>query len=373
MRAFLSQIGEKDTQVIDKSVAKGIYEAAQEILSPFLSQNLAIEPLVDVTPAPLMGRDGKTPEGYSIYSDETDDWFTKLRKSISHIGRSSLPGTLLQAKKYGDIIYNMYEGRGDSNAAWQKFVSTITGRKIQKFDLEKIMNQKAGNFASTIKGDLTLSEGFYRSSDWQTRGPDQIEKEFNQIQEESFRSQQKILQFIRDARTLGIKDYKISSALKRLKNDKLVSNLMYGEKFTPYTYYGSAFEKRYETARRDSKLNNEPAPNYSYVYPIGKLESVKANHIGLDLNKSYEENMKIKAEQKAKLKENNIEENNIEPKTNDIDQKTLDLLNNSKEAKLPVQPLPPQPAATAVVASASGLNYNQLPETEKYKTVFPNG
>ena len=44
-----------------------------------------------------------------------------------------------------------------------------------------------------------------------------------------------------------------------------------------------------------------------------------------------------------------------------------------KEAKLPVQPLPPQPAATAVVASASGLNYNQLPETEKYKTVFPNG
>ena len=69
----------------------------------------------------------------------------------------------------------------------------------------------------------------------------------------------------------------------------------------------------------------------------------------------------------------NVPEQNIEPKINDIDQKTLDLLNNSKEAKLPVQPLPPQPAATAVVASASGLNYNQLPETEKYKTVFPNG
>ena len=372
MRAFLSQIGEKDTQVIDKSVAKGIYEASQEILSPFLSQNLAIEPLVDVTPAPLMGRDGKTPEGYSIYSNETDDWFTKLRKSISHIGRSSLPGTLLQAKKYGDIIYDMYEGRGDPNAAWQKFVSTITGRKIQKFDLEKIMNQKAGNFASTIKGDLTLSEGFYRSSDWETRGPDQIEKEFNNIQEEAFRSQQKILQFIRDARTLGIQDYKISDALKRLKNDTLVSNLMYGEKFTPYTYYGSAFEKRYTTAQRDSKLNNRPAPNYSYVYPIAKLESVKSNHINLDLNLSYEENMKIKKEAKNKILEN-VPEQNIEPKINDIDQKTLDLLNNSKEAKLPVPPLPIQPAARAVVASAPSLNYNQLPETEKYKTVFPNG
>jgi len=352
MRAFLSQIGEKDTQVIDKSVSKGIYEAAQEILSPFLTQNLAIEPLIDVLPAPLMGRDGKTPEGYGVYS-ETDSWFTKQTKSIKHIGTSSLPGTLLQAKKYGDIIYNMYRGRGDPDAAWQKFVSTITGRKIQKFDLEKIMNQKAGNFASTIKGDLTLSESFYRSSDWETRGPNQIENEFNKIQEEAFRSQQKILQFIRDARTLGIKDYKISKALKRLKNDKLVSNLMYGEKFTPYTYYGSAFEKRYETARRDSKLNNRAAPSYSYVYPIGKLESVKANHIGLDLNLSYEENMKIKAEKKKKFKQNNVPENNVEPKINDIDQKTLDILNNSKEASLDTPPLPPQPAATQVASTAS--------------------
>ena len=72
------------------------------------------------------------------------------------------------------------EGRGDPDAAWQKFVSTITGRKIQKFDLEKIMNQKAGNFSSTIKGDLTLSEDFYRSSDWETRGPKQIKNEFEQ-------------------------------------------------------------------------------------------------------------------------------------------------------------------------------------------------
>ena len=41
-------------------------------------------------------------------------------------------------------------------------------------------------------------------------------------------------------------------------------------------------------------------------------------------------------------------------------------------SKIPVQPVPPQPEATAV-ASAPALTYNQLPETEKYKTVFPNG
>jgi hypothetical protein len=162
MRAFLNQIGEKDTKVIDNNVMKGIYEAAKEFAEPFFTQNLAIEPIIDALPTELMGRGGKTTEGYSVYSDKTDAWGTKVYKGIEHIIQTALPGTILQAKKYGDIAYDIYKGRGDPNAAWQKFISTLTGRKIQKFDLLKIMNQKAGNFASTIKGDLTLSESFYR-------------------------------------------------------------------------------------------------------------------------------------------------------------------------------------------------------------------
>tara|TARA_Y100001963_G_scaffold49976_1_gene70005 strand:+ start:8651 stop:13318 length:4668 start_codon:yes stop_codon:yes gene_type:complete len=361
MRAFLNQIGQKDTKVIDNNVMKGIYEAAKEFAEPFFTQNLAIEPIIDALPADVMGRDGKTTEGYSVYSP-TDAWGTKVYKGIEHIIRTALPGTILQAKKYGDIAYDIYKGRGDPDAAWQKLVSTITGRKIQKFDLLKIMNQKAGNFASTIKGDLTLSESFYRSSDWETRGPNQIEKEFNQIQEESFIQQQKILQFVTDARTLGIPDWQIAKALKRLKNDQLVSNIMYGAKFTPYTYYSSAFEKRYETAKREAELNGRPLPDYNYVYPIGKLESVMANHIGLDLNKSYEENMKIKEEQIKGLLQNNnqneiVPENNIIiPEKNEkelFDQKVLELLNNSEEASLNTPPLEQQPDATAITDTAS--------------------
>ena len=77
---------------------------------------------------------------------------------------------------------------------------------------------------------------------------------------------------------------------------------MYGEKFvTPYTYYSSAFEKRYDTALRDSKLNGTPSPSFSYVFPIKELEQVMIDHEGLDLNISYEENMKIKAERKARF------------------------------------------------------------------------
>jgi len=352
MRAFLNQIGEKDGQVIDKSVSKGIYEAAKEFAAPFFTQNLAIEPIIDALPEELLGRGGTTTEGYSVYS-ETDKWPTKLRKSTANIIRQGMPGAILQAKKYGDIAYDIYQGRGDPDAAWQKFVSSITGRKIQKFDLLKIMKQKAGQLAPTIKGDLTLSEKFYRSSDWQTRGPKQIKNEFEQIQEEAFTQQQKILQFIRDARTLGIQDYKIANAFKRLKNDKLVGSLMYGEKFVPYTYYQSAFNTRYQTALRESKLNGTPPPEFSYVFPVKELTEVLNDHIGLDLNKTYQENMQIKAERKAKFKNNEVP--TIEEPKIDNNKQILDLL-KSQEAKIQTPPLSPQPKAVAAAPITKPIN-----------------
>ena len=45
---------------------------------------------------------------------------------------------------------------------------------------------------------------------------------------------------------------------------------------------------------KNTQKQNRPAPNYTYVYPIAELEKVMANHQGLDLTKSYQQNMKEK-------------------------------------------------------------------------------
>ena len=235
------------------------------------------------------------------------------------------------------------------------------------------MNQKAGNFASTIKGDLTMSEGFYSSYDWETRGPKQIKNEFEQIQKEAFIQQQKILQFVTDARTLGIPDYKIADSLKRLKNDKLVGAIMYMKTFTPYTYYGSAFNKRYETALRDSQLNGTPPPEFNYVYPIKELVEVNINHMGLDLTKSYEENMKIKAERKASFKNKKDQKLQIEEPKIDSNENILNLLNAEERAKLDTPPLPIQPAVRVASNTNASPAFASLPKNEQYKLIFPNG
>ena len=45
------------------------------------------------------------------------------------------------------------------------------------------------------------------------------------------------------------------------------------EKFTPYTYYSSAFQKRYESIKR-FEINGKPPPEFNYVFPIKELEEV---------------------------------------------------------------------------------------------------
>ncbi len=349
IRAFMGQIGKIQTpKEIDDFVLKATGEATVELLQPFTTTALGIEPLLDVLPAGLGGRGGKTKNNFSVYSD-TDSWPTISYKSLKHIFRAAAPGGILQADKYGDLAYRAYKDRTFPNEVIQALISSLTGRKIRRVDLLELLNRQAGKLAPTIKGDLTVSEGFYRFSDWETRGPKQVARQYQQIQEEAFIQQRNILQFVKDARTLKIPDYKIEEVLnRRFRNKTLVSNVMYSETFTPYNYYSGLFEDRYQKALRDTEKQGRPAPNYNFVVPITELEAVKSRNYNLDLNVSYAENMRIKAEQKQEFEK--------APPQKDPNENILKLL-QEQEAKIKTPPLPKQPEPVVEqVASAPVTN-----------------
>jgi hypothetical protein len=58
------------------------------------------------------------------------------------------------------------------------------------------------------------------------------------------------------------------------------------------------FQKKYEKISRDEKLSGRPAPNYTFVYPISEISTIEADHIGLDLRKDYDEQMKAKEDRR---------------------------------------------------------------------------
>ena len=279
-----------------------------------------------------------------------------MAKSIAHVFRAAAPGGILQADKYGNLAYRTYKDRTFPNEVIQALISSLTGRKIKRVDLLELLNKQAGKLAPTIKGDLTVSEGFYRFSDWETRGPKQVARQYQQIQEEAFIQQRNILQFVKDARTLKIPDYKIEEVLnRRFRNKTLVSNIMYSEIFTPYNYYPGLFEDRYNKALRDTEKQGRPAPNYNFVVPITELEAVKNRNQGLDLNISYAENMKNRADQIEKFKK--------QPPAPDPNENILNLL-QTQEANIQTPPLPKQPEPVIEQVASAPVTNTGLTATE---------
>ena len=126
---------------------------------------------------------------------------------------------------------------------------------------------------------------------------------------------------------------------------------MYSKTYTPYKYYRQLFEDRYKRALRDTQKQNRPAPNYTYVYPIAELEKVMANHQGLDLTKSYQQNMKEK--ESFSLPK---QEKKPSPNSNENILKML----QSQEAKIKTPPLPETPKAINVATATPKVNPNTL-------------
>jgi hypothetical protein len=299
IRSALEQLDKiKDPKDIDDFVVKAMISALRDIVEPFITTTLGLESIIDVFPSEYGGRGGRTKLGSRVYST-TDDSDTVMIKSSAHIFKGIIPGLVVSFDKYGNIVYDYYKNREETGKGLDTFLSLISGNKIQRVDLYKELDRKLGQFAPKLKGELTASEPFYSDANWQSRGPKVIAKELKQIQKESFKVQQELLQFIEDAQTLGIPEYILEKELtSRLKNKNLVSNLLYSKQFTPYKHYSNLFQKKYEKISRSEELNKRPAPNYTFVYPISEISTIEADHIGLDLRKDYDEQMKAKEDKK---------------------------------------------------------------------------
>ena len=130
---------------------------------------------------------------------------------------------------------------------------------------------------------------------------------------------------------------------------------MYSQIFTPYNYYPGLFEDRYNKALRDTEKQGRPAPNYNFVVPITELEAVKNRNQGLDLNISYEENMKKREEQRKEFEK--------QPPAPDPNENILNLL-QTQEANIQTPPLPKQPEPVIEQVASAPVTNTGLTATE---------
>ena len=273
-----------------------------EMLRPFISEQLGLEALLDVQPGGIIfgGRGGRTSEGVRIYS-ESDDVGDKIQKSFMHLLNAVEPGLVSTAQKFGKGITEDVTKGGQPVNLKDEIIALLSGVRIINVDILKSMEYKTGEFNRLMRA-IDDTEKLYSPENYNSRGPEVILQEYNQMQLEGYKIQQKFYQMIVDAKTIGLSNLDIRKKLKEQGvGNKMISNLMNGI-FTPINYSDARFKKKVKAIERLAKEKTRNDPNYrfavdkNYLYPKLQLNMLKLSYKFKKLDP--EDKLKIYAEGK---------------------------------------------------------------------------
>ena len=255
-----------------------------EMLRPFLSQQLGLEALSDVQPAGILlgGRNGVTSEGVRIYS-QSDDVGDKVQKSFMHLLNAVEPGLVSTGQKFikgatGDLTKG-----GQPVNLKDEITALLSGVRIINIDVLKSMEYKTGEFNRLMRA-IDDTEKLYSPEGYNSRGPETILQEYNQMQLEGYKVQQNFHRMIVDAKTIGVSTFDIRRKLKdQGVGSKMINNLMNGV-FTPINYSDPRFKKKVKAVESFAREKSKKDPNYrfivdpNYLYPKLQLNLLKNSY-----------------------------------------------------------------------------------------------
>jgi hypothetical protein len=141
------QAGEQDKNGMMDDFILGLIESTKELGSPFISESIWTEALQDV--APLLGRSGRTREGYRVWSDQ-DQLGTKLTKAMAHLVQSQAPLNWKQLQRIGLSMKPVNDrGRLDDRGRQYELgneLMGIAGFRAVEIEPEKSMVYKTAEY-----------------------------------------------------------------------------------------------------------------------------------------------------------------------------------------------------------------------------------
>ena len=255
-----------------------------EMLAPFLSEQLGLEALLDVQPGGILfgGRGGETAEGVRIYS-ESDDIGDKIQKSFMHLLNAVEPGLVSTGQKMLKGATGDLSKSGQPIDLKDEILALFSGVRIINIDILKSMEYKTGEFNRLMRA-VDDTESIYSPEGFESRGPDVVLKEYNQMQLEAYRIQKDFYQMIQDARTIGVSDFEIKKKLREQKlGSKRINNLMRGV-FTPVNFSDALFKKKIKAVENLAREKTKDSEEFrflvdkNYLYPKLQLNMLKLSY-----------------------------------------------------------------------------------------------
>jgi hypothetical protein len=248
-----------------------------ELLSPFMSEPIGYERVLDVTM-----RGGKTDQGFTIYTDSDlqQDLGAVIEKSLMHIIDGVKPGVLSTAEKIKMGIEGDLTKSGKKVDLKDELMALFTGTRVIRIDAKKDIQFIASNLSRVLRG-VDETEKFYDVSHWKTHTKNDMIDQFEQMQNEAFRIQKEVYIKLKDLQMLDLSRSKIENLLEEHGlNPDMAFNIVRG-RYTPISYSEPRFEKKIKyikewLRKRSEETGDIYSLNKSQIFPEREFDLIES-------------------------------------------------------------------------------------------------
>ena len=239
--------GQLNNEAIMNNFLLGAMKGMGEIAQPFVTESIWTEALADVLP--ILGRGGRTSEGFEVYDKETDTAGDIASKVYMHLLKSQMPGSL---KQLGRIDYAMTGfdtplqvgdfggphkwgkiGKYDENGQSYEILDEglgIIGMRAVKLNVPRALKFKQAAYAS---GTRASKRKFIKQAGKSGPiDPNDLVSAFWDANRSLWNVQKIMRDDLVAARTLNTSNADIFESLKRINRKEL--GYMLGDSFNPY-------------------------------------------------------------------------------------------------------------------------------------------
>ena len=264
MTRMFTQKEQLDPDKIETDMFKDIYNYT----GPFadLAGGTLLGTAIGYEPALTFLTGGRTKTGSRIYSD-TDTSVEKFDKMFAYTFETINPGFIRTAQNMYKSFAGMLTGTGQPIKPEDEIFKLFGGSAVT-IDVPGSFRYQVSNLKSSFR-EPKVAEDFFRPD---FRNSDQLDREYNDMNEEAFREQYEFYKIVRAALR---SDLMSRNEIRKILEDRVgkttTMNILMG-KFTPLTYSKDALESRYENVRRG---NPDEILNRFEFLPFPKLDNTK--------------------------------------------------------------------------------------------------
>jgi len=252
--------------------------ALYEFFAPFISESIGTERITDVTL-----RKGESINGSKIYYPQ-DPTSVKISKSLNHIIGGLEPGAFTQARRVWEGATGQFTDAGTARNTVDELTALMSGIRVQEV---KPLASMPFILSSYSKDKQNIGSKFASEVYSANITPEQSLSAWKTYVLESYDSQTKLYNTVRDARNLGVGEYEIQTlVMDRLKNKNETERLMRGE-FKPPNYSQERFNSLLSrVANEDIRASIRLQRNIDRITDL--FDNTKYNLDFLRLNGSME-------------------------------------------------------------------------------------